>query len=145
MELNVVTNTMDLRNLNATFTALLQNASARLAFGPGSPIIAEQRYATTQTISGTGALRLCDPTWGNHVPTFTDAGLELSTYRYYDPETRGLDLAGMLHSIDEIPDRSVILLHACAHNPTGVDPSHEEWDVLSQAIKKKNIFPVFDM
>ena len=62
------------------------------------------------------------PTWGNHVPLFKRAGFNVKQYRYYDPKTCGFDFSGALQDIAKIPERSVILLHACAHNPTGVDP-----------------------
>eukprot|EP01134_Creolimax_fragrantissima_P001621 CFRG1621T1 len=142
-----------------------QDASAKLALGDDSTVIAERRYATTQTISGTGALRLCgtfltrwypfptgrkvvylpSPTWGNHIPTFSEGGLDIERYTYYDSNTRGLNFEGMINSIKEMPNMSVILLHACAHNPTGVDLSKEQWAEVSLVVKSKNIFPVFDM
>lgn len=62
------------------------------------------------------------PTWGNHIPLFTRAGFNVKQYRYYDPKNCGFDFAGALQDIAKIPEKSVILLHACAHNPTGVDP-----------------------
>uniref|UniRef100_A0A914YLB2 Aspartate aminotransferase, mitochondrial n=1 Tax=Panagrolaimus superbus TaxID=310955 RepID=A0A914YLB2_9BILA len=114
--------------------------AAKLAFGEDSPIIKAKRNATVQSISGTGALRIGSeflskwypnnkvvyqpaPTWGNHVPIFKFAGVDVKNYRYYDKSTCGFDEKGCLDDIAKIPEKSVILLHACAHNPTGVDPT----------------------
>jgi aspartate aminotransferase len=88
---------------------------------------------------------LPSPSWGNHTPIFKHSGLNVKQYKYYDPKTCGLDFQGALDDISKIPERSVILLHACAHNPTGVDPTPEQWQELSALIKKKNLFPYFDM
>lgn len=71
---------------------------------------------------GPKEIYLPTPTWGNHIPLFKDAGLTVKQYRYYDPKTCGFDFSGALHDIAKIPEGSIILLHACAHNPTGVDP-----------------------
>merc|ERR1712018_793803 len=136
--------------------------SATLAFADAAGVIASERYATFQAISGTGALRiganflskcfpgkkvvyLPKPSWGNHTPIFKHAGLEVAGYTYYDPKTCGLDFEGACKAISDIPEESIILLHACAHNPTGVDPNQEQWKELSQLIKKKNLYPFFDM
>lgn len=114
-------------------------AAARLAFGADSDVIKNKLNATVQGLSGTGSLTiggyfinefwqgtkevyLPTPTWGNHIPLFKRAGLTVKQYRYYDPKTCGFDFTGALHDIAKIPEGSVILLHACAHNPTGVDP-----------------------
>ena len=94
---------------------------------------------------GNKQIYLPAPTWGNHIPLFRDAGLEVKTYKYYDPKTCGFDFAGALDDIKKIPERSIILLHACAHNPTGVDPKPEQWAEMSQLIKQKQLFPYFDM
>lgn len=113
------------------------------------------QIAITQSISGTGALRiggafiqrfypnaksiyLPTPTWGNHIPIFKDAGLEVKQYRYYDKKTVGLDFAGMLEDIKGLPDKSIVLLHACAHNPTGVDPTKEQWKEICEVVKVGN-------
>ncbi|XP_068847904.1 aspartate aminotransferase, mitochondrial isoform X2 [Capricornis sumatraensis] len=121
-----------------------------------------RKYVTVQTISGTGALRiganflqrffkfsrdvfLPKPTWGNHTPIFRDAGMQLQSYRYYDPKTCGFDFTGAIEDISKIPAQSVILLHACAHNPTGVDPRPEQWKEMATVVKKNNLFAFFDM
>merc|ERR1712055_448412 len=108
---------------------------------------------TVQGISGTGSLRigaefiskhfplnrtiyLPKPSWGNHTPIFKHAGFNVEGYTYYDAKTCGLDFAGAMTDISNIPEGSVILLHACAHNPTGVDPTLEQWKEMSEVIKK---------
>lgn len=113
--------------------------AATLAFGENSPVIKEGLNATTQGISGTGSLTIGayflnhffpgikeiympTPTWGNHIPLFKRAGLTVKQYRYYDPKTCGFDFAGALQDLAKVPEKSIVLLHACAHNPTGVDP-----------------------
>ncbi|KAK4336934.1 hypothetical protein RND71_044088 [Anisodus tanguticus] len=138
------------------------DASAKLAFGENSDVIKSKRYATVQGLSGTGSLTigayflnrfwnkskdiyLPTPTWGNHIPLFKDAGLTIKQYRYYDPKTCGFDFSGALHDIAKIPEGSMIVLHACAHNPTGVDPKPEQWKEMSKVIKSRNLFPFFDM
>jgi aspartate aminotransferase len=137
-------------------------AAADLALGAGNTIVPNGLNATVQAISGTGSLRiggaflakwfpgnkqiyLPAPTWGNHIPLFKDSGLEVKSYKYYDPKTCGFDFSGAIDDIRKIPERSIILLHACAHNPTGVDPKPEQWAELSQVIKQKQLFPYFDM
>jgi aspartate/tyrosine/aromatic aminotransferase len=83
-------------------------------------------------------------TWGNHIPIFNDAGLETAYYKYYKPATKGLDLEGVLADIKSAPNKSVFLFHACAHNPTGVDPSPAQWKAISAAIKEKGHFVILD-
>lgn len=132
-----------------------------LALGADNPRLKSGANATVQSISGTGALRVGaaffnsyapkkvvyvpTPTWGNHFPIFRHSGLEVKTYTFYEPKTCGFDFTGAIKDINNIPEKSIILLHACAHNPTGVDPKPEQWAELSQVIKKKNLFPFFDM
>uniref|UniRef100_A0A8C2H2Q3 Aspartate aminotransferase n=1 Tax=Cyprinus carpio TaxID=7962 RepID=A0A8C2H2Q3_CYPCA len=137
-------------------------ACAELALGPDSEVLKSKRSITVQTISGTGSLRiganflsrfhtvardvyLPKPSWGNHTPVFRDAGMQLKAYRYYDPATCGFDFTGALDDISKIPEHSVIMLHACAHNPTGVDPRPEQWKELSTVIKKRKLLVFFDM
>lgn len=137
------------------------NEAIKLALSNDSPIIKDKCFASIQSLSGTGALRVGGeflqryaplktiwvpiPTWGNHGQIFKFSGLEVKTYRYYDPKTCGLDFAGMVQDLSSAPSGSVILLHACAHNPTGVDPKPEQWKELSALFKSKNLFPFFDM
>ncbi|KAL8290308.1 hypothetical protein RQP46_003247 [Phenoliferia psychrophenolica] len=133
-----------------------------LAYGPDSLPLKENRIAVSQSISGTGALRigaaflarhyphskavyLPAPTWGNHIPTAKDSGLEVKTYSYYDKKTVGLDFEGFKADLRAAPAKSVFLLHACAHNPTGVDPTAAQWKELSDIFKEKEHLPWFDM
>uniref|UniRef100_A0A0B7AHH6 Aspartate aminotransferase n=1 Tax=Arion vulgaris TaxID=1028688 RepID=A0A0B7AHH6_9EUPU len=116
---------------------------------------------TTQAVAGTGALRIGanffnawyaksknfwipTPSWGNHTPIFKHAGLNVKSYKYYDPSTCGFDFNGAVEDIKKIPEGDVIVLHACAHNPTGVDPNPEQWKELSEVIKKRKLFPFID-
>jgi len=110
-------------------------------------------------LSGTGALRVAgqfmkrflpneniyfpDPTWGNHKPIMTDSGFKLSTYKYYDGKG-GLNFQGMKDDLSNAPSKSLILLHTCAHNPTGVDPTNSQWRELSKLCMDKNHFLLFD-
>jgi len=136
--------------------------SANLAFGDGNAIVSEGRNVTVQCISGTGSLRvganflstwfpgnktiyLPKPSWGNHTPIFKHAGLKVASYGYYDPKTCGLDFAAACEDIKKIPENSIILLHACAHNPTGVDPRPEQWKELSALVKERKLYAFFDM
>uniref|UniRef100_F1L5U7 Aspartate aminotransferase n=1 Tax=Ascaris suum TaxID=6253 RepID=F1L5U7_ASCSU len=138
------------------------SVAIKLALGDDSVVIKGKRNATVQSVSGTGALRTGSeflakwhngpkvvyqpkPTWGNHVPVFKFAGIEVKTYRYYDGKTCGFDEAGMLEDISNIPEKSIILLHACAHNPTGVDPRPEQWKKIEEVVRKRKLFPFFDM
>ncbi|KAG8842093.1 aspartate transaminase aat1, partial [Serendipita sp. 411] len=137
--------------------------AAKLAYGAESPLLKEGRIAITQSISGTGALRiggaffqrhypgvkaiyLPTPTWGNHIPIFKDSGLEVRRYRYFTPgEGVGLDWAGAVEDLKNAEEGAIVLLHACAHNPTGIDPTPEQWKELSNVLKSKKLFPFFDM
>lgn len=117
-----------------------------------------------QTISGTGAVHLGalflsrfytidganrtvylpNPTWANHTQILTNVGLQTAPYPYFDKSTRGLALDGMLDALRAAPERSIILLHPCAHNPTGVDPTAEQWREIAAVVKQKKHFPFFD-
>jgi aspartate aminotransferase len=135
-------------------------AAARLAYGTDSPAL--DRLAITQSISGTGALRIGaaflqrffpgdkkiyipTPSWANHKAVFSDAGLAVEQYRYYDKKTIGLDFEGMLADIKAAPRGSIFLFHACAHNPTGVDPTQDQWKEISSAVKAQGHYSFFDM
>ncbi|KAF3905843.1 hypothetical protein AA313_de0207219 [Arthrobotrys entomopaga] len=137
-------------------------AAAILAYGNDSAPVKENRVAITQSISGTGALRIGGdflarffpgektiyiptPSWANHKAIFTDSGLNVKQYRYYDKTKIALDKNGMLEDIKAAPNGSIILLHACAHNPTGIDPTQEQWKEISQVVKEKRHFAFFDM
>mmetsp|Transcript_35272 Transcript_35272/g.51807 ORF Transcript_35272/g.51807 Transcript_35272/m.51807 type:complete len:410 (-) Transcript_35272:113-1342(-) len=137
------------------------DASLAFAYGKDSPAIKEKRIAAAQVLSGTGGGRIAfefmarfvgkntpiympDPTWANHLPMAKDAGLSLETYRYYDKKTIGLDFTGMMEDIKAAPDGSIFMLHACAHNPTGVDPTMDQWKEISAACKSKKHIVMFD-
>ena len=132
-----------------------------LILGADSPAIHENRVVTTQTLSGTGSLRIgaeflktylnppcvyfSKPTWGNHLDIFRKAGFsDIREYPYYKEQTRGLDFEGLMHALSEAPAGSIILLHACAHNPTGVDPTPQQWEQIADVIQQKDLFPYFD-
>jgi aspartate aminotransferase len=85
------------------------------------------------------------PSWGNHTPIFKDSGLEVHQYRYYDKKTIGLDIKGLVEDLQKAPEKSIVLLHACAHNPTGVDPTPDQWKQISDVMKSKKHFAFFDM
>jgi aspartate aminotransferase len=135
-------------------------SAAVLAYGKDSSAL--NRLAITQSISGTGALRIGGafisrffpgaktiyipgPSWANHAAVFKDAGLQVEKYAYYNKETIGLDFEGMVADINKAPNGSVFLFHACAHNPTGVDPTPEQWKQIEAAVKAKGHFSFFDM
>lgn len=137
-------------------------AAAKLAYGADSQPLKQSAIAVVQSISGTGALRIGGaflqrffphakaiyiptPSWGNHTSIFRDSGLEVKQYRYFDKKTVGLDFEGMKADLQSMPPNSIVLLHACAHNPTGVDPTPEQWVELSSLIAEKSLFPFFDM
>jgi len=135
-------------------------ASQKSILGNNSKPLEEGRVAGVQALSGTGSLRIVgnliknilpgsiiyksSPTWGNHKKIFAKAGLQQRDYRYWDPKTRGLDFDGMIADLENAPARSVILLHACAHNPTGVDPTQDQWKKICQVVKKRSLIPFFD-
>eukprot|EP00798_Chlamydomonas_sp_ICE-L_P024820 gene24820-10470_t len=141
--------------------APFRKATVDLLLGNDHPAIAEGRIAALQSLSGTGSLRvgaafianwmkgttvyLSNPTWGNHRNIFGDEGVKWEYYRYYDAETVGLDFKGMIEDISNAPDASVIVLHGCAHNPTGIDPTKEQWAEIAELCIKKNHVPFFDV
>ncbi|KAJ5556307.1 hypothetical protein N7513_002159 [Penicillium frequentans] len=139
----------------------LTAAAQKLIVGADSPAIKEKRICTLQTISGTGAVHLgglflakfhpqkptiylSNPTWANHHQIFSNVGLNIATYPYFSTKTKGLDFDGMMQSIKNAPNGSVILLHACAHNPTGVDPTQDQWREIAAAMRERSHFPFFD-
>jgi aspartate aminotransferase len=131
------------------------------AFGQDSEPLAEGRVAGVQALSGTGSLRIggefyasflgagtplyCSaPTWGNHVGIMNKAGLDVRRYRYFDETTKGLNFDGMVADIAAAPEGSIFLLHACAHNPTGVDPTREQWAAIRSALEAGKHHVFFD-
>ncbi|EEH40627.2 aspartate aminotransferase [Paracoccidioides lutzii Pb01] len=161
-EEKVIKSNLDKEYAGITGVPAFTKAAAELAFGSSSPAIKEDRIAITQTISGTGALRIAaaflerfyphgkkiyipTPSWANHAAVFKDAGLQVEKYRYYNKDTIGLDFEGLIADIKVAPDQSIILLHACAHNPTGIDPTEAQWRQISDVMKSKGHFAFFDM
>ncbi|OAA68304.1 aspartate aminotransferase [Niveomyces insectorum RCEF 264] len=141
--------------------AAFTGKAAELILGADSPALADKRVVSLQTISGTGAVHLgalflakfyhgnrtlfmSNPTWANHGQIFGNVGLPTALYPYFDKASRGLDFAGMTAAIEAAPDRSIVLLHACAHNPTGVDPTTEQWHALAALLRRKQHLPFFD-
>ncbi|KXU38606.1 aromatic amino acid aminotransferase [Ventosimonas gracilis] len=132
-----------------------------LLFGEKSELLQAQRVVTCQALGGTGALKIgadflktllpdavvaiSDPSWENHRALFGGAGFKVQGYRYYDAQSQGVDLAGMLEDLRALPPRSIVLLHACCHNPTGVDLDADDWQVLISLIKERDLVPFLDM
>ncbi len=131
-----------------------------LIFGKDSDVLASNRAVTVQGPGGTGSLRIAadfidkffpnakiwisDPTWANHNQIFNAAGIEIKKYSYYDKATKGLNFDKMVESISQVPKGDVVLLHACCHNPTGVDVTPEQWNVLADMAAKQGFIPLFD-
>lgn len=155
--------TIDHEYLPITGLPEFTTSAAKLILGSDSPAITEKRVTSVQTISGTGAnhlgalflsrfyhfngqpkVYLSNPTWANHHAIFRNVGIEPVDYPYYDPKTIGLDYDGLIGSLKEAPGRSVFLLHACAHNPTGVDPTSDQWKVIADTMLEKGHFAFFD-
>jgi len=161
-ENRVVNGGLDKEYAGITGVPAFTKAAALLAYGPDSPALKEDRVAVTQSISGTGALRIGgaflerhypgaktiyipNPSWANHNAVFKESGLKVEKYSYYDKKTIGLDIQGMLKDIKSMPKGSIVLLHACAHNPTGVDPTEQQWMQISDAMKEGGHYAFFDM
>ncbi|PAU88817.1 aromatic amino acid aminotransferase [Pseudomonas sp. WN033] len=141
--------------------AAYDQAVQKLLFGQDSPLLTANRLITAQSLGGTGALKLgadflyrqtgkrlvaiSNPSWENHRALFEAAGYEVVEYPYYDPATNGLDLDGMLKSIEALPEGSVVLLHACCHNPTGVDLSLADWAKVIDVVQRRNHVPFLDI
>jgi len=136
-------------------------ATQKLVFGVQSPLLEAGRVATSQTIGGSGALRvgaellrkalpdakvaISSPSWENHRVVFNAAGFEVVDYAYYDAATHGVDFPGMLADLNKFEPGTVVLLHACCHNPTGVDLSVEQWKQVVAVVKERNLMPFIDM
>ena len=136
-------------------------AMARLVLGDGHPVLAADRVRSIQAPGGCGALRLgaelfrsaqpetvvhvSTPTWANHVPLLSGCGLTLERYPYYDPATGGVKFDAMLSTLDRLPARSVVLLHASCHNPTGADLSEGQWRQLLDLFKRRALLPFIDI
>jgi len=132
-----------------------------LVFGADSEPVTSGRVATVQGIGGTGGLKIgadflkkispnakvmiSDPSWENHRALFTHAGFQVDSYAYYDAEKRGVDFEGMLASLNAAAAGSIVVLHACCHNPTGYDITAAQWDQVIAVVKAKSLTPYLDM
>ena len=141
--------------------AAYNKGAQTLLLGKDSPVIAEGRAITVESIGGTGALKLgadflksltpdstvyiSDPSWQNHRAIFGNAGFKVETYPYYSTETHGLDFAAMKSFFEALAPKSIVVLHACCHNPTGMDPTMEQWQELLEVIRSRQLIPFLDI
>jgi aromatic-amino-acid transaminase len=141
--------------------AAYDKAVQELVFGADSAVVQEKRAITAQAIGGTGALKLgadflqrfspksqiwiSDPSWENHRALFESAGFTVNNYPYYDASTRGVNFAGMLGALKSMPAGSIVLLHACCHNPTGADLTDGQWYEVVQVVTQRGLIPFLDM
>ena len=141
--------------------AAYDNGVKALVFGAESDVVKSGRVATVQAIGGTGGLKIgadflkklnpnakvliSNPSWENHKAIFTNAGFEVGTYAYYDAATRSIDFASMLADLNAAAAGTVVVLHACCHNPTGYDITATQWDQVIEVVKAKNLVAFLDM
>jgi aromatic-amino-acid transaminase len=141
--------------------AAYDQAVQKLILGNNSPLIADGKVVTAQALGGTGALKIgadylklllpqsqvfiSDPSWENHRALFEAAGFKVNNYPYYDAASHGVNFAGMLASLNSMPARTIVVLHACCHNPTGVDMNLEQWKQVVAAVKARDLVPFLDM
>jgi len=141
--------------------AAYDKAVQELVFGADSAVVLEKRAITAQAIGGTGALKLgadflqrfaptsqvwiSDPSWENHRALFESAGFQVNNYPYYDANTRGVNFAGMLDALKTMPVGSIVLLHACCHNPTGADLTDDQWTQVIEVVTQRGLIPFLDM
>jgi len=136
-------------------------AVQELLLGADSPLIAAGRVLTAQSLGGTGALKIgadflkrlvpqakvaiSDPSWENHRALFEYAGFEVVNYPYYDAATHGVNFAGMIAALESYPAGTVVVLHACCHNPTGVDLTADQWTKVVEVVKARQLIPFLDI
>ncbi|MBD7959161.1 MULTISPECIES: amino acid aminotransferase [Comamonas] len=141
--------------------AAYDNGVKALVFGADSDVVKSGRVSTVQAIGGTGGLKIgadflkklnpnakvmiSNPSWENHRAIFQNAGFEVVNYAYYDAATRSIDFAGMLADLNAAPAGTVVVLHACCHNPTGYDITAAQWDQVIEVVKAKNLVAFLDM
>jgi aromatic-amino-acid transaminase len=141
--------------------AAYDKAVQGLVFGAASPLVAGGMVATAQALGGTGALKVAadflhklnpnaevlisDPSWENHRALFSEAGFKVRAYPYYDAATRGINAQGMLDTLNAAPEGTVVVLHACCHNPTGVDLTSAQWAQVVKVVRANNLVPILDM
>ena len=136
-------------------------ATRELLFGVDSPLLAAGRVATTQTVGGSGALRtgadllkkvlphatiaISNPSWENHRAVFGAVGFEVVDYTYFDAATHGIDFDGLLADLRKLEAGTVVLLHACCHNPTGADLTVDQWRQVIEVLRERDLFPFIDI
>lgn len=141
--------------------AAYDKAVQELVFGADSKVISEKRVVTAQAIGGTGALKIgadflkrfapnaqvwiSDPSWENHRALFESAGFVVNNYPYFDATTHGVNFEGMLASFNSMPAGSVVVLHACCHNPTGADLTSDQWTQIINVVTRRGLIPFLDM
>jgi len=141
--------------------AAYDNAVKALVFGADAPVVQDGRVATVQALGGTGGLKIgadflkkiaptakvliSDPSWENHRAIFTQAGFEVQHYRYYDAANRAVDFAGMLADLQAAHTGTIVVLHACCHNPTGYDLTPAQWDAVIEVVKARGLIAFLDM
>lgn len=139
----------------------LNDGARALVLGKSSEAISSGRAFTAQSVGGTGALKIgadylkqllptakvaiSNPSWENHRALFEKAGFEVVDYPYYDPLTRGLNFEAMLAGLRALPPQSIVVLHACCHNPTGADPSPAQWQQIAQVVQERSLVPFLDI
>ena len=141
--------------------AAYDKAVLALLLGEDNDIVQGGRAVTVQALGGTGGLKvgadflrrfapgagvwISDPSWENHRALFEQAGFAVGTYAYYDGKTRGLDFAGMTAALEKLPAGAIVVLHACCHNPTGVDPTPEQWSKIIDIVRGRGLVPFLDI
>ncbi|WP_407311347.1 amino acid aminotransferase [Pseudomonas sp. nanlin1] len=141
--------------------AAYDQAVQKLLLGNDSPLIDSGRVITVQAVGGTGALKIgadfikqispnalvaiSDPSWENHRALFENAGFPVQNYRYYDATSHDVNRSGMLADLNALPAGSIVVLHACCHNPTGVDLTADDWQNVLEVVKAKGLIPFLDM
>jgi len=136
-------------------------ATRELVLGKESPLLEAGRVSTTQTVGGSGALRvgaellrtllphatiaISRPSWENHRAVFGAAGFEVVEYSYFDEQTHGVDFPAMLADLQKLQPGTVVLLHACCHNPTGADLTVDQWKQVAEVLREQQLFPFIDM
>jgi len=132
-----------------------------LLFGANADVVGAGRAVTVQALGGTGGLKvgadflrrfapgaqvwISDPSWENHRALFEGAGFKVNTYPYYEPATHGLDFPGMIAALERLTPGSIVLLHACCHNPTGVDPTPAQWPRIVEVVRARGLVPFVDL
>ena len=141
--------------------AAYDKAVQALVFGAGNAVITEKRVITAQALGGTGGLKLgadllkrispdaqvwiSDPSWENHRALFEGAGFTVNTYPYYHAASHGLDFDGMIGTLRGLPAGAIVLLHACCHNPTGVDLNPDQWNTVIATVRERGLVPFLDI